>query len=393
MMNQRSRWFRSVRFRFTLVYAGLLGGTGITLVTLFYSYIQIAGLAQVATRPTDATLNDLPATAPEPKDPFASNLIFIALALLVILTAMWVSWWIAGRLLRPLDSINETAMRIAQGDLSHRVALDGPDDEFASLARALNSMLTRLHQALDAHRRFAANASHELRTPLATNKAMLSVALQDPGDTDFIELTRRLHMTNEESIGTVEALLDLADMENATFEPEVLDLSTLVGHQLDHAHADMAAEGLIFETALASAPTTGSAVLWNRLLGNLIQNAIRHNLRGGTVWVFAGVRDGRPFVQIENTGRVIPPELVPNLTEPFVRARGRTSAGAVGSRGLGLSIVASIADAHHARLTIAARDSGGLSVVVQADVPQSSATRIRQTRQALPSSGSRRCAA
>jgi two-component system sensor histidine kinase VanS len=361
-----------VRFRFTLVYAGLLGGTGVILVTLFYSYIQIAGLAEVATRPTDEAINDPPASAPEPNDPAASSLIFIALALLVILAAMWVGWWIAGRLLRPLDTINETALRIAQGDLSHRVTLDGPDDEFASLARALNFMLDRLHQALDAHRRFAANASHELRTPLATNKAMLSVALQDPGDTDFIELARRLHMTNEESIGTVEALLDLADMENATFEPEVLDLATLVERQLDQAHADMTTEGVVFETALASAPTTGSTVLWNRLLGNLIQNAIRHNHRGGTVWVYTGIRDGGSFVQIENTGQVIPPGLVPTLTEPFVRAQGRTSAGAVGGRGLGLglSIVASVADAHRARLSIAARDNGGLSIMVEADIPQ-----------------------
>jgi two-component system sensor histidine kinase VanS len=358
-----------VRFRFTLVYAGLLGGTGIILVTLFYSYIQVAGLAQVATRPTDATLDEPPVAAPVPNDPGASNLVFIALALLVILTAMWVGWWIAGRLLRPLDTINETALRIAQGDLSHRVSLDGPDDEYASLARALNSMLARLHQALDAHRRFAANASHELRTPLATNKAMLSVALQDPEDTDLIELARRLHMTNEESIGTVEALLDLADMENATFEPEALDLSTLVEHQLDKAHTDMTTEGIVFDTALASAPTTGSRVLWNRLLGNLIQNAIRHNHPGGVVWVSTAARDGRAVVTIANTGEVIAPELVPTLTEPFVRARGRTSAEAVGSRGLGLSIVSSVADAHHATLAIAARDGGGLSVVVRADMP------------------------
>jgi two-component system sensor histidine kinase VanS len=330
-----------VRVRFALVYAALLAGTGAALVA--------------------------PVVEAEPADPVLSLLVFVALAVLVIATAMWVGWLVAGRLLRPLDTINATAVLIGQGDLSRRVQLTGPDDEFANLARALNTMLDRLHRSLDAHRRFAANASHELRTPLATNKAMLSVALDDPADTDFLELARRLRLTNQESIDTVEALLDLAETEDSTVGTDALDLAPLVRRELDAARQEIEHRGVTVTSDLSEAPTTGSRVLWARLIANLVQNAVRHNHPGGEIWLATGTAEGGAYLDVENTGSTLPADLVPTLTEPFVRTRGRTQTGADDSRGLGLAIVASIAAAHRARVEVTGRDGGGLRVTVRAE--------------------------
>lgn len=371
------RWPRlglgTVRARFTIAYAGLLGGTGVTLVVLFYAYLDVANLVQVGVRPTEADGGVPPEswtgdeTASAASRPVA-NAGLIVLVLVVVLVAMWIGWLIAGRLLRPLDAINETAVRVGHGDLSRRVELTGPDDEFANLARVLNAMLDRIRQSVEAHRRFAANASHELRTPLATNRAMLSVALDDPADADLVRLASRLQQVNEHSIETVEALLDLADIGQAPLDLEAVDLARITAGQVEDLRGETGARSVAVTTDLRPAPAYGSRVLLTRLVANLLQNATRHNHDGGEVWVRTGDRDGAAWVEVANTGAVVPPEVAPTLVDPFVRRRGRTEdrTGGPGSagRGLGLAIVDSIATAHRARLDVVPRDGGGLRVTV-----------------------------
>ena len=358
----------TVRARFTLAYAGLLGGTGAALVLLFYVWVDFAGLAQMGVRPTEADLagGKVPSMPAEPVGPtLLGNAGFISAACFVVLVAMWIGWLIAGRLLRPLDAINDTAVRVGHGDLSRRVELTGPDDEFANLARVLNAMLDRIRQSLEAHRRFAANASHELRTPLATNKAMLSVALDDPVDADLLKLAGRLHQVNEHSIATVEALLDLADIGQDPLDLEAVDLARITAGQVEDLRGEAATRSVTVTADLRPAPAYGSPVLLTRLVANLLQNATRHNLDGGDVWVRTGVRDGAAWVEVANTGAVVPPEVAPTLVDPFVRRQGRTEGRENGGRGLGLAIVDSIATAHRARLEVTPRDGGGLRVMVR----------------------------
>jgi two-component system sensor histidine kinase VanS len=369
----------TVRARFTLAYAGLLGGTGVALVVLFYAYLDVANLVQVGIRPTEADGERGVPPEPWPGEETASavsrtvaNAGLIALVLVVVLIAMWIGWLIAGRLLRPLDAINDTAVRVGHGDLSRRVELTGPDDEFANLARVLNAMLDRIRQSVEAHRRFAANASHELRTPLATNKAMLSVALDDPADADLVRLASRLQQVNEHSIETVEALLDLADIGQAPLELEAVDLARIAAGQVEDLLGEAEARSVAVTTDLRPAPAYGSPVLLTRLVANLLQNATRHNHDGGEVWVRTGERDGAAWVEVANTGAVVPPEVAPTLVDPFVRRQGRTEGRSGGradgpehaGRGLGLAIVDSIATAHRARLDVVPRDGGGLRVSV-----------------------------
>jgi two-component system sensor histidine kinase VanS len=345
-----------------------LGGTGVTLVLFFYAYVDMAGLAQRGIRPTEpggAAGAQVPSIDAVPTESvIAANAGFIAGVCAVVLVAMWIGWLIAGRLLRPLDAINDAAMRVGHGDLSRRVELTGQEDEFANLARVLNAMLDRIRQSVEAHRRFAANASHELRTPLATNKAMLSVALDDPTDADLLELANRLQQVNEHSIETVEALLDLADIGQDPLDLEPVDLAELTAGQIEDLLRDAGARAVTVTTEIGPAPAYGSRVLLTRLVANLLQNAVRHNHDGGAVWVRTGMRDGGACVEVVNTGAVVPPEMAPTLVDPFVRRQGRTEVREDGGRGLGLAIVDSIATAHRARLDVAPRDGGGLRVTV-----------------------------
>jgi two-component system sensor histidine kinase VanS len=352
----------SVRTRFTFAYAALLAGTGSALIALFYAYVQISGLATVGVRPEQVNGKAVPPTIsndlPAGPTPFG-DAVFLGLVILVIAIAMWIGWVIAGRLLRPLRTINEAALRVTGGDLDHRVGRIRPADEFANLGHVFDAMLDQIQQSIGAHRRFAANASHELRTPLATNRAMLTLALDDPADTDFMELTRRLHDTNEHSIATVEALLDLSDIGQESISAEHADLAELARALLEQTCHEAEAREITIIDTLEPALTTGAPILLTRLIANLLQNAVRHNLDGGHITIQTGHRGDRAYIAVSNTGAVIPADITSALLEPFSR---RTSRLSEGGHGLGLAIVASIAAAHGARLNLSPRVDGGLEI-------------------------------
>lgn len=351
--------------RFTLAYAALLAGTGAALVAAFYVFIGVAGFVRPGTRPTTTEGDgEIPAiAAAEPADPLLANVGFIAIVVTIVALAMWTGWLIAGRLLRPLQTIDAAARRVGHGDVSTRVRLRGPDDEFAHLATVLNSMLDRIQQSLDAYRRFAANASHELQTPLAASRAMLSVALDAPAETDFVALARRLNTVNEHSIATVEALLDLSDTDQPLVDAAPADLAEVAREQLDLLAGAADGAGLTVTRRLRPAPVLGNRVLLARVVANLVQNAVRHNRTAGAVVVRTGSVDDESFLEVANTGPIVDPDDIGTLTEPFVRRRGR-AAGPLDGHGLGLAIVASVVRAHRARLGIVPRAEGGLVVRV-----------------------------
>jgi two-component system sensor histidine kinase VanS len=353
----------SVRTRFTLAYAILLAGTGVALVSLFYTYIGVAGVVAVGVRPASST-EPAPSAVVEPSapaDPLLTNVGFVSLAVLIVAVAMWLGWLIAGRLLRPLDAIHRTARQVAQGDLSPRAEVLGPDDEFAELTRVFNRMLDRIELSLEAHRRFGANASHELRTPLATNKAMLTVALDQPDDSDLVELARRLQIVNQHSIDTVEALLDLAEAEQPVPNVERVDLAEIVRNGMPAVGDEARASGLAVTIHLLPAPVVGSRVLLTRVIANLLHNAVRHNVLHGSVDLQTAIIDGRAQFAVTNTGPDVPESLVETLTEPFVRQAGRTAATSAEGVGLGLAIVTSITRAHGGEFELTRVEGGGLT--------------------------------
>jgi signal transduction histidine kinase len=293
--------------------------------------------------------------------------------------------------LRPLQRITATAKRLSERTLHQRIALQGPDDELKELADTFDGLLGRLDAAFDAQRRFAANASHELRTPLAISRTEVEVALADP-DTPNAELramAERVRDATGRSERLIEGLLTLARSEQAPrlWEPaDLADAATLALEHTRHQHQDQDQDGgLRLVTRLRRAPVQGDPALLERMVANLVENAVRHNQPPGWLEVATGTSDGRAFVQVANGGQEIPPDQVESLFEPFRRLHGRVaSASAVRGAGLGLSIVRSVARAHGGDAHAVALAGGGLQVTVRLPVRAQATMAIPPPQAALP---------
>jgi two-component system sensor histidine kinase VanS len=275
-------------------------------------------------------------------------------------------WLLAGWMLAPLNRITAATRLAATGSLTHRVALEGRQDEFRELADSFDSMLARLEADVAAQQRFTANASHELRTPLAVTQAMLDVARRDP-DRDADELIDRLRAVNSRAIDLTEALLLLSRADQRAFTREPVDLSLLAEEAAETLLPLAEKHGVTVEVSGGPAPTAGSRALLGQLAANLLHNAIVHNLaEGGTVHVTTSAAPGSVTLAVDNTGDRLDPALVATLAEPFQRGDARTRGDHAGA-GLGLAIVRSIAQAHDGTLTLQAREGGGLAARV--DLP------------------------
>lgn len=370
----------TIRARLTLTYAALMVVVAVLLaggVYLFMSYgptYNFGNLTQGNATPTSLTpvasaqpADALPVTEANPllvqsKADLLTTLAIgsgVALVVIVGLAALF-GWLVTGRLLRPLHQITDAARLAGAGHLDHRIARPGPTDELKDLADTFDVMLARLETSMHTYRRFAANASHELRTPLATTQALLDLAITDPDDQDVRALAARLRGINSKNIQTVDALFDLADAAEAEPCREPVALRELVGQVLTDVSTEAAAGQIELSMSLVDSWLRGDPILLRQLLTNLLQNAVRHNHPGGTVRLTTALQDDAVSLQVTNTGPVVAADTVPMLTEPFYRARGRTSGG----HGLGLALASTIVDAHGGRLSISANPAGGLTVTV-----------------------------
>jgi signal transduction histidine kinase len=362
----------SVRLRLTLMYAGVLVVCGALLLAASYglvarsidkaaspqpaprqvSYEGQLQVSQVSAQIEDDTLGDL-----------RTNYMLALLAM--AMGAGAVGWLLAGRALRPLHAIAATARGVDRDSLGRRVRLDGPTDELKELADTIDGMLGRLDDAFANQQRFVANASHELRTPLAVIRAEVDVALADPDATaaDLRDTAERVRAATDRSERLIESLLTLARSEaEAAARPEIVDLAVAADHGLEGVAGELRAHGLAVRRDLTPGSVRGDRRLIERLVANLIENAVRHNMPGGWIVLETGVRDGVAHLHVENTGPVVPPDKVDALLEPFQRlSRHAPGSGA----GLGLSIVRSVADAHGGRVDVQPRPGGGLVVGVE----------------------------
>jgi two-component system sensor histidine kinase VanS len=262
-------------------------------------------------------------------------------------------WILAGRMLAPLTRITDATRTTTTGSLSHRIRMEGRNDEFRELADAFDAMLARLEAHVAEQQRFAANASHELRTPLAITQTLLDVARNDQSRGND-ELVDRLHAVNTRAIDLTEALLLLSRADQRSFVPEHVDLSLIAEEATETLLPFAEQRGATIETALLLQMAT-----------NLVHNAIVHNLPDqGTVWVTTSVYPKTVVLTVENTGEQLTPQLVSTLDEPFLRGTARIRTDHAGA-GLGLAIVKSITQAHDGTLTLTPRAAGGLRVTVQ----------------------------
>ncbi|MCI0158777.1 HAMP domain-containing histidine kinase [Leifsonia shinshuensis] len=386
-VQDRSARHFTIRARLALTYAALLGGTGGLMLGVVYVFMRFVPTYELtsATSLTPTTPAATPdsialqksadgVTASVPALPVVSStgellnlLLTVSIAAFVVLGVVGatIGWIISGRVLKPLQRINSVAQRAASGDLRQRVDATGPRDEIRDLSDTVDDMLAKLERSFQEHQRFSANASHELRTPIATTQTLLDVALSDP-ELDLPTLrtvAERVYATNKRNIETVESLLDLAEAGSARGRHDDIDLTSMVRSALADESAAIAAAALTVTSDLSPAALTGDSVLVRQAVRNLVQNAVRHNVHGGTIELSTTTSHGETTLVIANSGPVLAPDVVESLVEPFVRGLGRT-AERRGPRGhgLGLTLVKSVTDAHHGSLRISGRESGGLRI-------------------------------
>ncbi|MFI1150240.1 sensor histidine kinase [Streptomyces sp. NPDC020817] len=294
----------------------------------------------------------------------------IALAVFAV-PSIWLAWWMAGRVLRPVGVITETARRLSGENLHERIGLKAPPGELKRLADTFDGMLDRMESLVGAQRRFAANAAHELRTPLAVQRAAAEIGLAgDPPPEKVARIRSKLIGVAESSEHLVESLLLLAVSEEGLETTTAVDLVALTEAELAETEAAAAGSagggGPSVVRGLEPVSVVGDRALLGHLVRNLLANAVRHNRPGGRIRVKTSA-DG--VLTVSNTGPVIDPADVPRLLEPFRRRAERQHTAGEGA-GLGLSIVASIARAHGAKLVVRANrgPGGGLTVRVRLPV-------------------------
>ena len=381
----------SARLRLTAMYGGLFLVAGATLLAITYFLVRQTlpspptsiGNGTVMFKASGTTvqqsLNLLDPNAQATAIRFANQVqeqvLFrlliesgVALALMGVISVL-LGWIVAGRVLSPVHQIMATARRLSQETLHERIGLVGPQDEMKELADTFDAMLARLDAAFESQQRFVANASHELRTPLATQRALVDVNLADPGATpaQLRGTLEKIRTVTDESEHLVMSLLALAKSERGLEHRTPVDLAAIaqnaVGELSPSPSGGGQGGGLQIDSSLEPATVAGDRALLQRMVGNLIDNATRYNVRDGWIKVATGVDDGHTFVRVSNSGRVIPDHAVTMLFEPFRRLDGDRLSNGSGA-GLGLSIVRAIASAHGGQATARPLREGGLEVSV-----------------------------
>ena len=370
---------RTARRRFTLLYGGLFLGSGAVLLAITYLLFQQALNRQAVKAPASAPRADQPhglhaIVAQASQNQVAQRaadlhqlLIDSGIALAIVaLLALLLGWIIAGRMLRPVRTITSAARRISASNLHERLGLDQADEEFKQLGDTLDDLFARLEASFEAQRHFVANASHELRTPLTAERTLLQVALANPGTT-----AQRWRSTGEELLASsheqerlIEGLLALASSEGGLERRERIDLSVICDDVLLRPDLDIDSLELHVETAIGSAPLEGDPRLIERLVANLVDNALRYNVDNGHVRIATGVVDGEAVLSVANTGPIIPIAEISRLFEPFQRLEFPRTHSVRDGHGLGLSIVRAIVGVHGATVVARPLSGGGLNVKV-----------------------------
>jgi signal transduction histidine kinase len=381
----------TIRARLTLLYTGLFAVCGAIVVAVSYTlvarlepqgqsqrapatFLARCRSEQLSVHPNDRILAKCNAYfqlqgAQHQRHLTLSHLLDYSLMTLVVVIALAgiLGWIAAGRALRPVQRIAAAARAASEDNLSARVALRGPRDELHELAETFDEMLDRLQAAFEGQRRFIANASHELRTPLAVMRATVDVVLDNPDSTpaDLRDMATDIRAAVDHAEHLIGALLILARNERGLTIHDEVDLATVAEDVLDTT--DLGDRRV--HATLEPADISGDPVLVERLIANLVDNAVRYNSPAGDIWVSTGTLANKSRLTVANTGPLISPVDADNIFEPFQRLNDRASHEGFG---LGLTIVASIAAVHGGTATARPRDDGGLSITItlpSADTP------------------------
>lgn len=379
----------TIRTRLTVLYGGAFFVAGALLVAVMYFYVRQSldnspGVNALATAQTFLGQRGLQAhplledlviglnkqAEQQRHDTLRAMLVWSLACLVVVgLAAFAFGWVLAGRFLQPLQEITATARRVVDRNLHERISLSGPPDEIKELADTFDAMLERLDRAFDSRYRFVANASHELRTPLAINRTVIEVALEDP---DLVEPTRRLAETllgvNKRNERLIDGLLVLASSDQRIDRLVQVDLAEAANRAIAGVREQAAQAGIQISSRINSVRVAGDPALLQRLVDNLVDNAVRYNVHeNGWVHVGVGTDSRGARVRVENAGPHVSAADVEVMFEPFRRLGNdeqRSGTPVFSGAGLGLSIVRAVALAHDGRVEAIPGPRGGLTVEV-----------------------------
>ena len=345
----------SVRLKLTITMSLLVIGTGAVLFALVYVFL----LRYIPDGVLNTKLGDF---APSRKDlarAFVPRALW-ALAFLVAASSIG-SWFLAGHLLRPLAQMQQTSNLVSAGDLNRRVGLEGPATELTDVADAMDSMLDQLRGQIKAQQRFAANASHELRTPLAALRTTLEV-----GPSEYLseeQFIQRLLNITDKAERSVDSLLTLSRAQSKGLVKVSTDLSLLLEEIVENYLPEAISRDIEFDIQLGELPAIqADADLVEHAVANLVRNAIAYShshirFSSQAVGVHAEIT-------VENDGELLTERQTQQILEPFHRLERVGTIRTSGS-GLGLPIVAAVAQAHDGSLLLTPRPDGGLRAVLQ----------------------------
>jgi len=368
---------RGLRARITLLSTVLAAAVGIILLWLAWTLVGDA-VAAVPQLPAGTTVRvdgvdvDAAVLAEHLRQHARDKvLLFGGIAFLLVVAATAIlAWTLTSRVLRPLREITGTARRLSIDSLGERIGRLETKDELAELAATFDAMLDRLQNAFDIQQRFVANASHELRTPLSVIRTELDVTLADD-HADVADLRRMGQVVvdaTERADQLVTSLLLLARTEGAGLVvTQPVDLAGVMSRAWAAVRNEAAYRGIRAELHPVSIVVSGDSALLERVAGNLLENAVRHNVDHGWIEMRDWIDDQWAVLTVKSSGGVLDPQLVPSLFEPFRRA-GVARTARFGA-GLGLSIVRAAVLAHGGVVEAEALPGGGLSVTVRLPLP------------------------
>ncbi len=278
-----------------------------------------------------------------------------AIALLIAIRRPVTSW-----VLRPLPDLTATIEQLGPRNLGQRMPLGQTDGEVRALADAVNRMLDRVALGFEGQRRFAANASHELRTPLAVQRTLAEVAMVTGGGDDVTRLASQLLVVNDRNERLIEGLLVLAEADRGLPGTVPTRLDELADSVLARFDEQLDEHELTLRREIAERTVPGDPLLLERLIVNLVHNAIKYNHPHGWIELIVG---DEPALSVRNSGERVPAGSVDSLFQPFRRLTADRTNHRDGA-GLGLSIVHSIATAHRGRVSAVPGEDGGLRVDV-----------------------------
>jgi signal transduction histidine kinase len=358
---------RTLQMRLAATYGGLFFLLGLLVLAIPY-FLDLESPTPSGSPASAGSQVHVPAAVLSAQhDADLHQQLVLSIVALVVLAALSgaLGWMLAGRALRPLRQITTTAKEISASNLHQRLAVEGPYDELNELGATLDELLARLEAAFASQRHFVANASHELRTPLTAERTMLQLALDDPASSaaSLREVCEELLSLQADQERLLNDLLTLAQSEGGADLPERFDLSALARTAVLSRQEEGSSRDVTIEASCLPAPVFGDRRLVTILVGNLVDNAIRHNVGSGHVTVRTSHSGRGATIAISNSGPVVAESDVAHLCEPFMRPAGAARLHGEGN-GLGLAIVKAVADAHRAELRLRARAQGGLAVDV-----------------------------